>query len=119
MLKPATKIQLSALCRCAGERFCFPAVGRRAVKQNWIKTHATYTGKTGSQERAFARVVVDMDDEPTELMMDCITGSIYPLKGGECLSSSQLQATGFKANVEQVTELLMAAGRDQNERMAA
>lgn len=99
------RIKISREAKCAQEKFCFPAHGKKESKQKWIDGHDLFTDSNG---RAFALV----DSEDRVYFMDAVTGSLYQF--GNCLTSDILKSGGMTRNKKAAQEFLMGLRTDDD-----
>lgn len=87
---------------CSTEYFC--PNGKKEQRQAWIKKHELFDAQTTMGPRVVTPVCILGDEVP--LMMDVITGSLYNIKTGRCLTSSRLQMLDYKPNPDLAKKLL-------------
>jgi len=75
----------------------FSSAGKKEMKMKWLSQHKLFEAKTNFGDRIVTPVTIYGDPSKTPLMMDAITGSLYNMKSGECLTSSRLQMLGYKS----------------------
>jgi hypothetical protein len=76
---------------------CFSSEGKTDMKIKWLSTHKLFEAKTNLGNRIVTPVTIDGDPNKTPFMMDAITGSLFNIKSGECLTSSRIQMLGYKS----------------------
>jgi hypothetical protein len=81
---------------CAAFSSCFPVGPKAATKRNWIKDKELYLADISGTERVVTPVYFLTDENRTVYMMDAVTGSVFTIKEGRCLTSDHLIMIGFK-----------------------
>ena len=71
----------------------FTTNGLAKKKREWIKNHELYEAKTNEGNRVVTPVTIF--GSPTIFMMDAVTGSLYDIETGKCLTSSHLYMEDF------------------------
>lgn len=76
----------------------FAATGTPARKREWIKDRELYEAETNWGNRVVTPVVVVNGAVPENViyMMDAVTGSLYDIVTGKCLTSHMVHMKGFK-----------------------
>ena len=85
---------------------CFSSSGKKEMKTKWIKAHKLFEAKTTLGDRIVTPVTIYGDPTKTPFMMDAITGSLYNIKSGQCLTSSRMQMSGYKSKPDLDKKLL-------------
>ena len=80
---------------CAQALFCFVPNGKRAVKKEWVKERELYEAKTNLGKRIVTPVTILGDKLKTIYMMDALTGSLYDIITGRCLTSVEVHMDDF------------------------
>ena len=75
----------------------FVVNGLAKKKREWIKTHELYEAKTNMGDRIVTPVTIINGFEALDkvYMMDAITGSIYDIETGKCLTSHEIYMEDF------------------------
>jgi hypothetical protein len=81
---------------CAAAISCFPVGPKVSAKKTWMKDKDLYLADISGIERVVTPVYFVTDMNETIYMMDAITGSMFTLKGGRCLSSDRLEMKSFE-----------------------
>lgn len=80
---------------CAATISCFPVGPKGSAKRTWMKDKDLYLADISGTERVVTPVYFVTDMDKTIYMMDAITGSMFSMKGGRCLSSDHLVMNGY------------------------
>ncbi len=80
---------------CVATYSCFPVGPKASAKKTWIKDKDLYLADISGTERVVTPVYFLTDMNKTVYMMDAVTGSVFTVKGGRCLSSDHLVMNGF------------------------
>ena len=96
------EIEMSKLSACASARHCFPLHSHAPAKRKWIARQQLMLSAAG---RVYAMVVDDVAG--VTYAMDAITGSLYPARGGECLTSPRLRADNLQRDDAGIGRVLM------------
>jgi hypothetical protein len=82
---------------------CFVVSGLSKHRKKWVKQHELYEADINAMKRIVTPVTILGDKEKHIYMMDVITGSLYDLVSGRCLTSSQLIMDDFvfKKNLDE------------------
>ena len=93
-LKPVG-IRKSLTEMCAATFSCFPVGPKGSAKRTWIKDKDLYLADISGTERVVTPVYFLTDMNKTTYMMDAVTGTMFSIKGGRCLSSDHLVMNGY------------------------
>ena len=91
---------------CAQALFCFIPNGKRAIKKEWVKTRELYEADTNQGKRIVTPVTILGDELKTIYMMDALTGSLYDIVTGRCLTSSEVRMDDFVMRKNLIDKLL-------------
>ena len=80
---------------CAATYSCFPIGPKASSKKSWMKDKDLYLADISGMERVVTPVYFLTDMNKTVYMMDAVTGSMFVIKGGRCLTSDRLEMHGF------------------------
>jgi len=80
---------------CAATYSCFPIGPKSSSKKTWLKDKDLYLADISGYERVVTPVYFLTDMNKTVYMMDAVTGSMFTIKGGRCLTSDRLEMHGF------------------------
>jgi hypothetical protein len=97
---------------CAAAYSCFPVGPKASAKKTWIKGKDLYLADISGTERVVTPVYFLTDMEKTVFMMDAVTGSMFAIKSGRCLSSDRLEMNGF-TKVDGLDKRLMKVKSEQ------
>lgn len=111
MLKP-TPIRKSMDGMCALSTSCFPIGPKNSSKRTWIKDKDLYLGDISGYKRVVAAVYLLTDENKKPYIMDCVTGTLYRVSDGSCLSSDTLKLKKFTKE-EGLDKLLMKVKSEQ------
>ena len=91
-----TKIKVvDSATPCSVNYFVPSGLGKN--KRNWVKTHDLYEANTNLGKRVVTPVVVVNGAVPEDViyMMDAVTGSLYDIVTGKCLTSHMVYMKDF------------------------
>jgi hypothetical protein len=74
---------------------CFPIGPKASSKRDWLKDKELYLGDVSGVERVLTPVIIDTDMYKRVFLMDAITGTLFKIQGGKCLTSDQLHLKRF------------------------
>ncbi len=80
---------------CAATYSCFPIGPKSSSKKSWIKDKDLYLANISGMKRVVTPVYFLTDINKTVYMMDAITGIMFVIKGGRCLTSDHLEMHEF------------------------
>ena len=92
----------SSYTRCSTSTFV--TSGKTPIRKYWISKHELYLAEINADDMGkFERIVTPVtvknltfeNDEKPVFMMDVITGSLYDIVTGQCLTSDALTMTDF------------------------
>jgi hypothetical protein len=90
---------------------CFPIGPKVSSKRAWLEDKELYIGDISGVERVLTPVIIDTDMYKKVYLMDAITGTLFKIQGGKCLTSDQLHLKRF-AKVNNLDQKLMKAKGD-------
>ena len=76
-----------------------PTHNKKADRKKWIKDKELYLAHTNIGSRVMTPVTVKNTNEEKQkivFLMDAVTGSLYNVETGECLTSSQVWIEDFE-----------------------
>ena len=91
---------------CAQALFCFVPNGKRAIKKEWAKARELYEADTNLGKRIVTPVTILGDKLKTIYMMDALTGSLYDIITGRCLTSVEVHMDDFVMRKNLINKLL-------------
>jgi hypothetical protein len=75
---------------------CYPVNGLTKVRKKWLKEHELYEADTNYGPRIMTPVYIAvLEPDSIIYMMDAVTGSLYDIPTGKCLTSSMVYMKGF------------------------
>jgi hypothetical protein len=89
---------------------CFPIGPKASSKQAWLEDKDLYLGDVSGMERILTPVILDTDMHQKIYLMDAITGTLYKIQGGKCMSSDQLHLKRFKQDNNLANRLMKVKG---------
>jgi len=89
---------------------CFPIGPKASSKQAWLEDKDLYFGDISGMERILTPVILDTDMHKKIYLMDAITGTLYKIQGGKCMSSDQLHLKRFRQNNNLANILMKVKG---------
>lgn len=91
---------------CAQALCCFTPNGKRTIKRAWAKARELYEADTNLGKRIVTPVTIAGDKLKTIYMMDALTGSLYDIVTGRCLTSSTIYMDDFVMKKNLIDKLL-------------
>ena len=85
---------------------CFPIGPKASSKRTWLEDKDLYLGDVSGIERILTPVILDTDMHKKIYLMDAITGTLYRVQGGKCMSSDQLHLKRFKQDAILANKLM-------------
>lgn len=111
MLRP-TPIRKSIDGMIASSYSCFPIGPKNSSKKNWVKDKDLYLGDIGGIERIITPVYMTTDLNRTAYLMDAVTGTLYRLRDGKCMTSDRLILNKYE-KVDGLDKRLMKVKSEQ------
>ena len=69
---------------------CFPTGTKSSSRKEWLQDKDLYLGDVSGVERVLTPVIIDTDMYKRVFLMDAITGTLFKIQGGKCMTSDQL-----------------------------
>jgi len=91
---------------CAQSLFCFIPNSKKGIKREWAKTRELYEADTNQGKRIVTPVTIIGDKIKTIYMMDAVTGTLYDIVTGRCLTSSEVRMDDFVMRKNLIDKLL-------------
>lgn len=107
-----TRISKSFYGMFAASNSCFPTTAKSSQKLKWVTEKDLYKADITGVDRIVTPVYIDTDMYKKTYMMDCVTGSLYKLNDGNCLSSERLKMLSFIKSDELKKTLVKVKSQD-------
>ena len=96
-----TEVQAAIGALCAITTACFPTGHPKATRLKWLSTKEVYIGFTTEGDRIMVPITFTTDEYRRPFLMDAVTGTVYRIEDGKCMTSDTLRLISHRKDKDQ------------------